>query len=58
MGLLAAQVGAETPFSISTTNCTVDTPVKNVAGSAWINVDKITINNKKLSLKWPAIKTW
>jgi len=58
MGLLAAQVGAETPFSISTTNCTVDTPVKNVAGSAWINVDKITINNKKLSLKWPAIKNW
>jgi len=58
MGLLGAQVGTETPFSITTTNCTVDTPFKIVAGSAWINVEKITINDKKLSVVWPALKNW
>jgi len=58
MGLLGAQVGVETPFSITTTNCTVDTPFKTVKGSAWINVDKITVGSEKLSLDWPAIKNW
>ncbi|RLE25329.1 MAG: hypothetical protein DRJ61_19280, partial [Acidobacteria bacterium] len=58
MGLLGAQVGTETPFSITTTNCTVDTSFKTVAGSAWINVDKIKIDGKKLSFDWPAMKNW
>ena len=58
MGALGAQVGAETPFSITTTNCTVDTSFKTVAGSAWINVDKIKIDGKKLSFDWPAMKNW
>ena len=58
MGLLGAQVGTEIPFTISTANCTVDTPVKTVEGTAWINVDKITIAGKKLPLEWPAMNNW
>jgi len=58
MGLLSAQVGTETPFSITTTNCTVDTPFKIVEGTAWINVDKITVGGEKLSVEWPAMKNW
>jgi len=58
MGLLSAQVGVETPFSITTTNCTVDTLYKSVVGSAWINVDKIKVDEEELSLDWPAMKNW
>ncbi len=58
MGALGAQVGTETPFSITTANGTVDTPFITVTGSAWINVDKIKIDGEKLSLDWPAMKNW
>ncbi len=57
-GLLNAQIGLEIPFEITTPNSTVETPFKTVDGNAWINVDKITINDKKLLVDWSAMNNW